>query len=104
MNRTAGSSLSTGASGKDLLDAGQALGWLHPLYGQIESVGKLWAGSQFPELLQRERPELDFDRKIKLYTRVDPARGAAHLEAGVLTITLRKAAESGAQRIPIRKV
>ncbi|MCA9646167.1 MAG: Hsp20/alpha crystallin family protein [Polyangiaceae bacterium] len=56
------------------------------------------------ELVQRERPELEFERKIKLYTRVDPARGAAHLEAGVLTITLRKAAESGAQRIPIRKV
>ncbi len=56
------------------------------------------------ELIQRERPELEFERKIKLYTRVDPARGAAHLEAGVLTITLRKAVARGTQRIPIRKV
>lgn len=48
--------LSTGASGKDLLDAGQALGWLHPLYGQVESAGTLWAGStRFAEIIRQER-------------------------------------------------
>jgi len=51
--------LSTGASGKDLLDAGQELGWLHPLFGQIETAGKLWSGSKrFGEILNREKGDI----------------------------------------------
>lgn len=47
--------LSTGASGKDLLDAAQDLGWLHPLYAQVQSAGGLWAGSRFAEIVRQEK-------------------------------------------------
>jgi len=51
--------LSTGASGKDLLDAGVSLGWLHPLYAQVETAGKLFTGSaKFAEILKREKEDI----------------------------------------------
>lgn len=50
--------LSTGASGKDLLDAGQDLGWLHPLYSQVHTAGGLWAGSRYADILKREKADI----------------------------------------------
>ncbi len=60
--------LSSGSSGKDLLDAAQALGWLHPLWAQIEFAGALWSGStRFPEVIRQE--------KEAIYSYVEPDEG-----------------------------
>lgn len=48
--------LSSRPDGSDLFESVHALGWAHPLYAQIKSVGKIWAGDRFSEILKRERP------------------------------------------------
>lgn len=47
--------LSSRPDGSDLLESEETLGWAHPLYAQIKSVGRLWAGDNFAATLNRER-------------------------------------------------
>jgi asparagine synthase (glutamine-hydrolysing) len=47
--------LSSRPDGTDLEESMRALGWAHPLFAQVQSVGRLWAGDQFGEILERER-------------------------------------------------
>lgn len=46
--------LSSRPDGSDLTAANAALGWAHPLFAQISSVGTLWAGDRLPALLDQE--------------------------------------------------
>jgi asparagine synthase (glutamine-hydrolysing) len=47
--------ISSGSDGGDLLAASSALGWPHPLYAQIESVGQHLLGKNFQKRLLEER-------------------------------------------------
>jgi asparagine synthase (glutamine-hydrolysing) len=50
--------LSSGADGADLAESTRRLGWAHPLFAQVKSLGNLWAGEGFDKILDRERPAL----------------------------------------------
>ncbi|MGZ3656332.1 MAG: asparagine synthetase B family protein [Bdellovibrionota bacterium] len=50
--------LSSRPDGTDLLASIEALGWAHPLFAQVESVGVFWKGKEFRAILQRERGDL----------------------------------------------
>jgi asparagine synthase (glutamine-hydrolysing) len=46
--------LSSRPDGTDLEESMRALGWAHPLFAQVQSVGRLWAGDDFGEIIDRE--------------------------------------------------
>ena len=50
--------LSSRPDGRDLLAGCKSLGWLHPLFAQVESGGELWVGARHPELIERERADI----------------------------------------------
>jgi asparagine synthase (glutamine-hydrolysing) len=50
--------LSSQADGRDLEASVQALGWAHPLFAQVSSLGNFWAGGRLSEILARERPAM----------------------------------------------
>ncbi len=52
-------------------------------------------------LIRQERPWGNWSRKLELLTQVDSANIAAHVENGVLTVRVPKAAKAIPVRIPI---
>ncbi|HEY8280395.1 MAG TPA: asparagine synthase (glutamine-hydrolyzing) [Bdellovibrionota bacterium] len=50
--------LSSRPDGTDLIESNVKLGWAHPLFAQVQSVGTHWAGKHLPEILARERPDV----------------------------------------------
>ena len=50
--------LSSQADGHDLSESMRVLGWAHPLFAQITSLGRFWAGDHLHSLLERARPVL----------------------------------------------
>lgn len=57
--------LSSRPDGRDLEESVAALGWAHPLYAQIKSGGRLWAGARFERIIREERENI--------FSYVDPA-------------------------------
>lgn len=63
--------LSSRPDGSDLEESIAALGWAHPLYAQIKSVGRLWAGEGFADIIDSERDSI--------YSYIAPDKGASSL-------------------------
>ena len=51
-----------------------------------------------------ERAGGRFERQLKLYSRVDPRKADADLDAGVLNITLSKVSDDACDKIPVREI
>lgn len=47
--------LSSGSDGRDLLESNSMLGWAHPLYAQIRSLGNFLQGTKSSTFLKKER-------------------------------------------------
>jgi asparagine synthase (glutamine-hydrolysing) len=63
--------LSSQADGRDLEASVQTLGWAHPLFAQVSSLGNFWAGGRLGEIFAREKPAM--------LSYVEPDRGASSL-------------------------